>query len=252
MLSSVNYISYTNTIWRFWALPGARLHQSYCACAAYIEKTLRAYKDSKSWSISEITITSCPMESCTSLPVPPISTLEKVTVEKRFRNFELFSSFTQPSLLAKLDGGPFMSSAFGNTPSLLNKSYPSEAQDIHDQMMTSDQEALAIPAARSEVIGDSAASSPSSSTCNSPFAHQSDKTDSFLRQSTIDGSPGSSPNSFLEEGKIQDADSPNSKSFFSRRSSEDKSMSDQEVDSQASDGKVPKNIKLPQRKFVAI
>ena len=157
----------------------------------------------------------------------------------------------QPSLLAELEGGPFVSSAFVNTPSLLNQSYPSEKRSVHDQMIARDGEVPVVPA-QSEGVGDSASSSPSSSACNSPFAHKPDKADSFLRQSTIDGSPASSPNSFLEEGKSQDADSPNSKSLFSRRSSEDKSMSDQEGDSQTSDGKVPKNIKLPQRKLVMI
>lgn len=119
-------------------------------------------------------------------------------------------------------------------------------------MITSKGEVLAMPAARTEDVGDSAVSSPASSTCNSPFVQKTEKTESYLHHSSLEESPASSPNSsYLGDGKMgHDVDSPNSKPFFSRTDSEDKSISDQEGGSQVSDAKVPKNIKLPQRKLL--
>ncbi len=119
--------------------------------------------------------------------------------------------------------------------------------DPHKRIITGEGEGDAVSG---DVIDSSAVSSPASSPCHSPFAKKVENTGSYLQHSSLEASPSSSPNSssYLEDEKISDMSSPSSKYFFSRRNSEEKMVSDQEGNSQVPEGKVPKNIKLPQSK----
>lgn len=105
----------------------------------------------------------------------------------------------------------------------------------------------------------SAASSRVSSACTSPDLSKSARTDSYIRGSSLEESPVSSPNgSYVGDvklaGNYPEVGSPSPSlskepcSSSRRSSEEDKCMSDEEAGVQALEQKVPKNIKLPQSK----
>lgn len=141
-------------------------------------------------------------------------------------------------------------------PSLIHL-HDKTADETGDDVRNLEQVAtIPTPSPDSTPISPGSAASPRvSSACISPGLRKGTRTDSYIRGSSLEESPVSSPNSScvgelksVEEYPEVDPSLAKESCSSRRNSGEDKCISDEESAVGTPEQKVPKNIKLPQSK----